>query len=429
MTKFQLILTMVFGAFIIIGVIFFSLGRSGSNQAISKVLVWGYLPENQFQEILKQTGVSDDKNFSVTYEQIDRDNFDDNFVNALADGYGPDVLYIGQDQILKQKNRLALIPYEYYPLRNFQNTFTEGTEIMLADGGIRAIPITVDPLVLYWNRDTFAEAGLVNPPKNWPELTYEMIFPFTKKDGPVTLLQSAIPLGTWSNLNHAKGILSALIMQSGGNVTSKMASGVVSALGNRIANGARPAESALNFFVDFSNPQTNFYTWNGALSNSIDYFASGRSAMYIGLASDLEKIKQRNPNLNFDVTELPQSPERKRAVTYGEIMSLAIPSSTSNFASALNFINAVSTKEGTLIHSRVLGSAPSRKDALLEPDPANAFESVFFNSAKYALSWLDPDKTETDNIFSDMIKSVTSGQKRISDSVSTANQELVNILK
>ena len=428
MTKFQLVLLMVFGAFIVIGVIFFSIGRSGGRQQVSNVSVWGFMAESEFAQVLEELELTNDATYNISYIQKDKDTFDEELVNALADGEAPDVVYINQNQILKQNKRLTNISYDLYPLRDFKNTFVEGTEVMLSDDGVRALPVLIDPLVLYWNRDIFNEQGVLEAPNNWASFKGELIFTFTQKNG-LSVQRSTLPFGTWNNLTHSKEIVSALIAQAGGDITTRTANGIISALGNRTANGLMPSELALNFFVDFSNPQKDFYNWNNSLPDSIDFFASGRSAMYVGLASDNKYIKEKNPNLNFDIAELPQSAADGEKITFGNITSFALTNSATDVSGAVRFIYAMTTKEATLAQAKILGIAPARKDALNSADSSDAVQTTVFDSAKYARTWLDPDQQKTDKIFFDMINSVISGQKRIAESVLTANREMINLLK
>ena len=54
MSNFRIILTVVFAAFIVIGVIMFSLFRGNSGGAqLEQITVWGNIPESIFSKYLK----------------------------------------------------------------------------------------------------------------------------------------------------------------------------------------------------------------------------------------------------------------------------------------------------------------------------------------------------------------------------------------
>ena len=54
--------------------------------------------------------------------------------------------------------------------------------------------------------------------------------------------------------------------------------------------------------------------------------------------------------------------------------------------------------------------------------------SVFYDSAIRAKTWLDPEPTESNTIFKNMIESITSGRSRTGEAVLKAHRELTNLL-
>ena len=87
MSKFQLILTIVFGAFIVIGVLVFSLSRSNLTPAV-RVTIWGTLPQEVFDQVLNQSPLGKSKTLVLTYVTKNLDTFDQDFIDALASGVG-----------------------------------------------------------------------------------------------------------------------------------------------------------------------------------------------------------------------------------------------------------------------------------------------------------------------------------------------------
>lgn len=429
LTTFQLVTLGLFGALIIIGTLVFSLGRSGSGDQVATVSVWGFITQTEFNSVLEASSLKDNKLISVSYQQKNPETFDTDFVNALADGFAPDVFFVDQSMILKQANRITEIPFDSYPQRNFQNNFAEGAEVFLTPTGVRAVPIAIDPVVLYWNRNLFTNEGFTTAPNSWASYTSLVVDVFTKRDGALTISQSALPFGTWDNLQDAKGVLSALIFQGGGDITDQTTAGtVISTLNAGGARGINPAEAALNFFVDFSNPQKDVYSWNRSLPNSRDYFASGLAATYVGFASDIKTIQSKNPNLNFDIALMPQGANSTK-VTYADITALALSKSARNITAGANVIYALTEPKAMLQYNSITQTAPSARTLLARPDSADAFSPVIYSSAVISKTWLEPDAKRTEQIFADMVNSVVSGRKRVSDSVKTAHEELSNLLK
>ena len=430
MSKFQLGVLITFGAFILVGTIIFAMGKSGSSGKTYHIAVWGFVTDNDFQGIMSASTLAGDKTISVTYTQKDPKTFDNDYVQALADGAAPDVFFVGSDQLYKERNRIFVIPFNSYPQRTFQDSFTRASYVFLNDKGVMAIPVSVDPIILYWNKNIFTNNAVASAPQTWAMYTSYLIDKFTQKDGALTINQSALPFGTWDNLQDAKGILSALIFQGGGYITTKNANGeLVSALNFSNNNGLYPLQAALNFFVDFSNPQKNVYTWNRSLPNSLDYFAAGKSATYLGYASEIPTIQSKNPNTSFDIATIPQSDAQSDKVTYGRVMGLSISKATKDVTNSIKVLYALSSAVPSKIYNTVTNTAPALNASLSSPDNSNLFQPVVYRSAIISQTWLDPDTNKTDSIFSDMVNSIISGRSRISDAFQTGQQELSNLLQ
>ena len=78
--------------------------------------------------------------------------------------------------------------------------------------------------------------------------------------------------------------------------------------------------------------------------------------------------------------------------------------------------------------SKILKLPPARRD-LLGKKPENAYESIFYDSAIRAKTWLDPESNKSDLIFKNMIESITSGRSRSSEAVNRASREISGLLE
>lgn len=419
MTKFQLIFTGIFAAFIVIGVIVFSISKSSNSDLVENVTMWGPLSEEDFSLFWDNLPISQDKTVNINYVQKAPEQFDNDFIEALASGKGPDVFFLSNDSILRHKDKILVIPYDSYSERIFKDTFIEEGELFLTPDGILALPFIVDPLVMYWNRDIFSNVGISKPPVVWNDLN-NLTKVFTQKDNSLNITQSAISFGEFRNVTNAKEILSALFLQWGTAITANLSDGrVVSDLDKEVS-GISPAEAAMSFYTEFANPVKTFYSWNRSLPKSEKYFLSGDLAMYFGFASELFSLRSKNPNLNFDVASLPQLKDANRKVTYGKMYGLAITKNTKVINGAFKVATTLTSKDPISAISTMSNLPPVRRDLLLET-PSSAHMGVFYNSALWSRGWLDPNKTETTLIFQDMIESVTSGRNNVSESVSKAS--------
>ncbi|MBX4210518.1 extracellular solute-binding protein [Candidatus Parcubacteria bacterium] len=413
MSKFQLILTGVFGAFIVLGVILFA-GSQSNGKATENVVIWGTLPAHQ------------DHSINLSYVEKSPQKFDQDLIEALAVGKGPDIILLDNDSILKHANKIYPIPFQSYSERIFKDTFIQEGELFLSPSGIYGLPFSVDPLVMYWNRDIFSNASLPSAPAKWEEFQ-NVVAKLTKKNNSV-ILQSAVALGEFSNIDHAKEILTTLIQQAGNPLTAWQNGKVVSTLGEEFNTPIPPTQAALDFYTEFSNPIRPFYSWNRSLPSSKSFFLSGDLAMYFGFASELAEISQKNPNLNFDVAYVPQSNTAPVKTTYGHMQAFAIMRTTHVFDGAIKTAEALTAKDAIALWTKYSGLPPVRRD-LLSQKPGDAYKDVFYESALRSRAWIDPNHDSSTMILKNMVESVTSGKSRSSEAVTRAANELGALFK
>jgi ABC-type glycerol-3-phosphate transport system substrate-binding protein len=413
----------IFAVCLVVGVGLFALSKSGVGKTTVKLVAWGIIPEETFNLAYRNSSLSKNKTITVSYVKKDPTTFDEDFINALADGKGPDIVLLRNDSVYKNRNRLFTIPYKSYTERVFKDNFIEEGEIYLSPSGVVALPFMVDPLVMYWNRDMFSNNLIVSPPKYWDEM-YALIDKITKKDSNANITQSAVALGGWNNITNAKEILVTLLLQAGTPIISRSGSGNVSSvLNSQFSYAVAPSQSAVNFYTQFSNPTAASYTWNRSLPSSLNMFLSGKLATYVGFASEISSIQQKNSNLNFDVTYVPQVRNSTKKNVFAQMYALAVVKQSRQVAPA--FAAIASLTESTAIASleKVTNLPPVRRD-LLALAPSDDFKIVFYNSALYAHSWIDPDAAASANTFRDMIENITSGRARQSEALGRANDEL-----
>jgi ABC-type glycerol-3-phosphate transport system substrate-binding protein len=425
MTKFQWLVTGLFAAFIIVGVIVFSIYKGNTKNA-TNVVVWGTISQIDFNGIIQKTSLYQSKQYNVEYVEKSGENFDSDFVEALASGNGPDLFMLPSDKILKHRNKIFAIPYNVFTQRQFKDSFIEGTEIYMAPEGVLALPVYADPLVMYWNRSIFTDAGLTEPPKYWDEF-YNLASLISKKDGALNISKSLVSFGEFANVAHAKDILVNLAMQAGTPVTQWDGNNVKSVFINAFNQPTMPAQAAVDFYTEFSNPAKPSYSWNRSLPNSAAYFLRGDVALYFGNADEIAGIQLKNPNLNFDVASVPVS-RGGANISFAEFYGFAVTKASKNPNAAFSVASIISGKDGAAAFSSVLKLPPVRRD-LLSQKPQDAYQSVFYGSAIRGKTWLDPDPAQTESIFKEMIESITSGRARTGEAVIKVQNELSNLLK
>ncbi|MES2470728.1 MAG: extracellular solute-binding protein [Patescibacteria group bacterium] len=409
MTKFQIIFIALFILFIIGGITAFALykGPDAENK-LPQVTVWGTLSVKTFNDYLNSLKADQENALDIAYTEVSVDAFDNKFIQALARGEGPDMVLLPAEMTLKHEDKFVSVPYDTLSARSYKDTFIEAAELYLGADGIIGFPFIIDPLVSYWNRDTFRSASIAKPPATWAD--YDALIPkLTKKDLASNIQKSAIALGEYRNLDNAREILSTLFFQVGNPITVRTTEGVVSTLGQSGKPGLEDSAPAVEFFVNFANPISQDYSWNRSLPSSKAFFLSGKLATYFGFASEIRDIQAKNPNLNFDVIPFPQRATSELKSTYGRLYGFSIVNQSLNTDAAYQVILKLLTPESLAALSDVTYLPPVRRDMLAE-GTSDPFMTIFYDSAIISQSWLDPDVASSDSLFQEIIESVTSGR-------------------
>ncbi len=402
----------------------FNLGSGGGVPV--PIIIWGTEPYEKITPLFTDITEQNKSFFTLEYVQKNIATYEDELVNALASGKGPNIWFLNQDFILKDKAKITQIPFVSFDERSFKDTFIQEGELFLSSDGIIALPFIIDPIVLYWNRDLFANAGISRAPQTWDEFV-NFVEKLTIHDTSGNISQSGAALGDFKNIDYAENILSFLIMQTGNAIVDRLTLRSVF-IGDNSNFTVNPVESAIRFFTEFSDPGKTTYSWNRSLPTSKNAFIGGTLAMYFGYAGEYNEIAQKNSHLNFDVAEVPQIKDGKIQATYGKMQGLAISKSSANPDRAMMAGVALIGKDSIAKLSTAMFLPPVRRDLLTEI-PQNPAMAVFYKSAIQSRGWLKPDPVEVTNMFRSMIEDVITGKKKIYDAVRGVHEKLDDLLE
>ncbi|MEK7085162.1 MAG: extracellular solute-binding protein, partial [Patescibacteria group bacterium] len=331
-------------------------------------------------------------------------------------------IILPSDLVVRHGDKVVPIPLDTLSERQFKDSFVEAAEVFWSAQGTLSVPLTVDPLVAYWNRDRFGAGGVARPPRYWDELL--TAGPKLVVRNRLGQIQSAsVSLGEYRNITNAKEILAALFFQGGGRLVSRGAEGYAVSLDD-FANGG----SALGFFTEFANPVKSLYTWNRGLPESRALFAAGDLALYFGFASEYQGLREKNPHLNMSATPFPQTRDSKLVVSFGKVWGLAALKTGKNPGGALRlgFALADSTRIGKL--ATALGTVPPLR-ALVERKQQSAAQSVFYEAALQARGFLDPNPRETGALFQKVVEDITGGRGQLTSGVGDLRSGLERLLR
>lgn len=426
-TPFQIGMLALFVVFTFGGIFFFSSFRAKEipdEEAIGGVVIWGTYDGRAINGWLNQLQEENENLRGVSYKEFSKKDFNNEVLVAMAESRSPDLLLLDNTELYEQTNRIEFLSPEAIGRASFRTSYLEVAEIYFSGNAVMGLPLLVDPMVMFWNRSMFSNEGLVAPPKTWQEF-FDLTKLFTIVNAEtLTISQTAIPLGESVNVKHNKEILASLLLQSGNPVVLNTDRGYQGTLaGSETYPSAVPS---LNFYTEFSNPSSEFYSWNRSMPNSEDFFLAGKSAVFFGFASEVKALQLKNPNLNFDIADMPQTDSVTNKAVYARVYGLFVSRNAKNREGAMRAMAYLASTDSNKKLIAITKLASPRRDVsgtrIVDGD--DAFMEIFRKQAVFSRSFIDPSPAQTDKVFGDMIDRVTSGIKSDTDAASLADQEL-----
>lgn len=435
----------------VLGIFVFSISQFGKSSVdpnlTGNILVWGTLPATQMNPIFYEYS-QNAKTYSVSYQEIPEDKFINRFIEASANDQAPDLLLVPENILVPIKGFNYPFGETIISEKTFKATYARSTFKYYAPTGVIALPIAIDPLIMYVNTDIMTNAGFTRPPTTWGDipLYVSRVLGFTATDE--NDVQRAIALGTTNNVLRNREILLTLLMQLKNNVIDrnfdenlekdkvvyeeKFES--VFGLANeelKIKNDLL-AEQVFVFFTSFVNPSIKeAYTWSRKAPVDRDLFAAGNLGLYFGFASDKDYIDAKNPHLAYELALVP-SPKGPtsnfRNMSYARIFGLSITLKTKKPELALKVLQDISAKEMTDKIVAVYKLAPARQDELYveQTDPN---KDVVYKSADRGDIIMEPIPNLVNNVFNQIVDAISGSRQTPSEIVKNAEAELTRQLK
>ena len=222
---------------------------------------WGVFDNrNAFDKVISDFKIQN-PGIDVKYQLFTYEQYESGFVNALAAGAGPDILMIHNTWLPKHGDKLAPMPATGVPdtknpftIQSFKDQFVDvAYQDLVYNNQIYGLPLYVDTLGLYYNKDLFNSAGITRPPQTWVEVNSDVQL-LTKFDKSGNIIQSGFSLGTARNIGRSTDILMNMMIQSGVQMTS---ADQRSATFGATMGGQRVGEIAVQYYTNFANPRNS----------------------------------------------------------------------------------------------------------------------------------------------------------------------------
>ena len=264
-------------------------------------------------------------NITIQYRKLRYEEYEKTLLDALAEDRGPDIFSIHNTWVNQYKSKIAPLPDQIkmayqvtkgtikketitelrtlptLSLRALKNDFVDAVyaDAVWPDNAgqdrIYGLPLSVDTLALFYNRDLLNNAGIPEPAKYWDQFQQD-VQKLTIQDKQGNFVQSGAAMGASANVSRSFDLLSILMMQNGAQMTDNYNNVYFHQVPAGQKKQTAPGEEALIFYTDFASPAKIVYSWNETMPNSLDAFNQGKTAMFFGYAYNLPAIQ---PKIEF----------------------------------------------------------------------------------------------------------------------------------
>ena len=402
------------GIFATIVAVYLFAHPSSNNGPQGDVVLWGTLPENEMNNVTQMFNPQA-KSYAVRYKYVSEATFNQQLLEALASGNGPDMIIAPYQMILSQSERIYPFPIASFPEKSFRDAYVDGATVLFSPQGALALPVSVDPMVLFYNRSLLSKHGIVNPPTYWDEVgTITPTLTIANKNG---FTESAIALGS-PNVPYAKDIIMAIVSQLGQTpvvrVPTQLGDSYLSVEVNEpVTEGSvvLPLSTTASFFTQFADPGQKNYTWNSSQGDARDAFIAEKLAMYIGYSGEFSTLRATNPRASFEMTYLPQTKGYNTFSMGMKMYGIATLKSSKNLAAALTVESQFAGSGVAPTIAAIVGAVP----ALRSYAGTQGLDPVVARSMLVARGWYDPYYEQSTGYVLAMISDIINYRYGVSD--------------
>jgi len=418
------------------------------------LVIWGFYDEDVFKPIIKDFKRKN-KGLEVKYYKKNLDsNYENDALNSMLSGQGPDVWAIPSDWVYRHKEKLAPMPKELLKNKKIvaKDYFVDPIiKDNVFDNQIYGLSPTVDALQIYYNPTIFDQAKsnaskllkgndaarskinkiFSNFPVTWDE--FNKIIPYlTTKNGSFISISGAA-IGTSNNVTYSADLLSLLMLQNQTKMLSDDLSQATLNLPTKNSSGQDvfPGKNSLDFYNSFADASQSNYTWGTGMPNDVEAFVQGKVAMIFSYSTLAGYLQQIYPNFKFQRALVPQIGELNPIIDYAHYTTYAVPEISPMSKTAWDFITYLSIDSASTYRS-ASKELPAKKQNSADP----VLKSRQSNSAptseilKTATTWNKGRyPVEVDNLLKQAIDRVNNRSQSSQASLDTAAANITQLLR
>ncbi|QBS38224.1 sugar ABC transporter substrate-binding protein [Thermaerobacter sp. FW80] len=274
-------------------------GGPGGEKVTIRLATWAHAEEaKELQAILDRINAESDR-WQIVHEPIPSD-YATKIQTMLAGNTAPDLFWLAQEDVIPFAATGVLLKLDEHlqgdsrPAANLSDYFEPILGAFTHEGGVYGLPWIAQPVVLYYNKALFDEAGVPYPDETWTWDTFKeaaaKLTRDTNGDGKPDVY--GFTMNGWPPF-------AMFVWQAGGDTVGED--------GRTAPIDSPEALEAARFYQELIyNPKYAVPEDVIAEQGFADMFKAGKVAMFMGGASDdLDRV----PNLDVGVAPVPSGPK------------------------------------------------------------------------------------------------------------------------
>lgn len=420
--------------------------------------IWGLFDSSSaFQSTISKYQLMH-PNVKINYTKMRWEDYEKKLVEGWANNTGPDIFVVHNtwvngyaDKILAMPGKIKLpfiietgtikkqrtVQMKTLPTLTPQYIKDNYPDVVypdvVKDNKILGLPLSIDSLALFYNKDHFNAANITTPPKTWQELS-DLVKKLTQQNDEGEIVRSGIALGGSNNINRSNDILSLLMLQNGTQMIEN----------NRVTfdkyasydRNFYPGEQALRFYTDFALPSKEVYSWSLDFPEATELFSSGKLSMMFGYSYQIPQIKAQAPKINFGLApmvhiNLDGTDSLNMPINWANYWVYTVFKRTAHPDEAWDFLNTLATKTYQTEENKTRYYVEDYiSDTQNPPALRNLIDNYKKNYPEYSLfadqiltaqSWYrGKDSNHMNTVFKEMISEVISGSSKLHDIITKA---------
>ncbi len=439
-------------------------GGSGSSASLEDVdlVIWRVFDDDDTFDVIVDNYRAYHPNISIEYKKLRFDEYEDELIQAFAEDRGPDILSLHNTWLPAYQVLLEPMPSSTtVTYQELQGTLRKETVVVSRTNAtmsmrelessfvdqvaydvvldyqpdpdidpvemIYGLPMSMDSLALFYNKDLLNAAGIANPAESWSQFQEDVIA-LTSYDSDGNVEQSGAALGTSENVERAADILSLLMMQNGSQMIDERGRVQFHEIPDDAPEDVYPSYDAASFYTDFANPTKEVYTWNDNFDSSFESFANGETAMFLGYSYHIPLLQAAAPKLNYGITTVPQI-SGGREVNFANYWVECVSASSENPEWAWNFI-LFATEEEQVVNYLEEAQKPTALRDLIAAQLDDILLGAFAEQTLTAQSWYSGyDAGVMEDVFEGLIDAVLAGVEDPDNTMSAAASQVSDTYK